>query len=399
MDQFAAVEANEFPALFLIVGHPDSRKPFEARAVRTLRTACAFGNPAHLAEIPRQKTDDKIRFLERICLDYERFANASRHDEATSGYHSKEWLPRMDEAGTRLGAFVLSLPERVLRSAAGLAAGLAREIGNVTFPRAVRRGLLYRLLVENTLKFLIQEVGEVEGVYDSDEPLVERFAIRRAASHGIEAAGILAFHASPVWILAALADLSGVGRLLIPEISRALRAEGLLTEEDRPFESVDQLLDGLEKSAGHLAQAVNMPPLNIAEIRAEWTKLRNDLPSAGVLPGAETLHRSWDELVRTAEKENVTIFRVSSLLAMSAIRKLPANVLWLSRATRFAGRRTGELLVETILDHYVTSLSEIHRTGYLRFWIREFTPYVKATARQFSRSHISLTEKLLRRRA
>ena len=296
----------------------------------------------------------------------------------------------------RLGVFVLSLPERVVRSAAALAAGLAREVGNVVLPRAVRRTLLYRLMVENTLQFLIQEVGEVEGVYVSSQPLAERFAIRRAASHGIEAAGILAFHASPVWVLAALADLSGAGRSLIPEISQALRAEGLLAA-DRPFESVDQLLDGLEKSVGHLAQAANSPPLNIGEIRAEWEKLRSELPNPAVLPGVEILSRAWRDLVDTAEEEKVSVFRVSSLVALSAIRKLPANVLWLSRAAGLAGRRTGEVLVETIFAHYVESLREIHRTGYLRFWIREFALYVQATARQFSRRHISLTEKLLGR--
>jgi hypothetical protein len=303
---------------------------------------------------------------------------------------------RMDSSGSTLGVFLLSLPERVVRSAAAVAAGLAREIGNVVLPRAVRRTLLYRLMVENTLRFLIQDVGQVEGVYGG-APLAEKFAIRRAASHGIEAAGILAFHASPVWILAALADLSGAGRSLIPEISQALRDEGLLPEEDHPFESVDQLLDGLEKSVGHLAQAANLPPLNIREIRTEWEKLRRELPNPAALPGVEALTRTWQHLAEIAQEENVSKFRVSSLLAISAIRKLPANVLWLSRASGLIGRRTGEVLVEMILDHYVDALKEIHHTGYLRFWVREFEPYARATARQFSRSHISLTEKLLGR--
>jgi hypothetical protein len=304
---------------------------------------------------------------------------------------------RMDDGRSKLGVFLLSLPERVVRSAAAMAAGLAREIGNVVLPRAVRRTLLYRLMVENTLQFLIQEVGEVEGVYASSAPLAERFAIRRAASHGIEAAGILAFHASPVWILAALADLSGVGRSLIPEISQVLRDEGLLPRDGHPFESVDQLLDGLEKSVGHLAQAANSPPLNVSEIRAEWEKLRRELPNPAALPGLEALTGTWKNLAETAQQENVSVFRVSSLLAISAIRKLPANVIWLSRASGLIGRRTGEVLVEMILDHYVESLKEIHRTGYLRFWTIEFTPYARATARQFSRSHMSLTEKLLGR--
>jgi len=303
----------------------------------------------------------------------------------------------MPADGPDWARFLLSMPERLVRSAAALAAGMAKEIGNIVLPRAVRRTLLYRLMVENTLQFLIEEVGEVKGVYDSDQPLMERFAMRRAASHGIEAAGILAFHASPVWILAALADLSGAGQALIGEISETLRSEGLLEEGEKPFESVDQLLDGLEKSAGHLAQTVNMPPLNIAEIRSEWGKLRSELASAAVLPGLETVRQNWKSLVRTAEDEQVSVFRVSSLLAMSAVRKLPGNVWWLSRASGVAGRRTGEMLVETILDHYLQSLHEIRKTGYLKFWIQEFSPYVKATARQFSRSHLTLTERLLRR--
>jgi hypothetical protein len=153
----------------------------------------------------------------------------------------------------------------------------------------------------------------------------------------------------------------------------------------------------LEKSVGRLARAANSPPLNIREIRAEWEKLRSELPNPVALPGVVVLTRTWRDLVETAEGEKVSVFRVSSLLAIAAIRNLPANVLWLSRAAGSAGRRTGQVLVETILIHYVDSLREIHRTGYLRFWIREFAPYVRATTRQFSRRHISLTEKLLGR--
>ena len=304
----------------------------------------------------------------------------------------EKWMSIQDT-----GAYLLSLPERVVRSAAALAGGLAREVGNFVLPRAVRGTLLYRLMVENTLHFLIEEVGEVEGVYQAKEPLVERFAVRRAASHGIEAAGIFAFHASPVWVLAALADLSGVGRSIIPEISRALRQEGLLAAGEHPFETVDQLLDGLEKGAGGLAQAVNMPPLNVTEIRAEWHRLRSSLPATAGLPGVEILQRNWDALTSAAAREKVSVFRLSSLLALSAIRKLPANVVWLSRAGGTAGRRTTEMLVETILDHYVSSLEEIRRAGYLNFWILEFAPYIKATARHFSTGHLSWTERLLRR--
>src|SRR5271169_3390818 len=146
----------------------------------------------------------------------------------------------------RAYAYVLSLPERAIRSLGALSGGLLREIGNVALPASVRRTTLYRTMVDVALRFLIEEVGQVEGVYPSEGRLAENFLLKRTASHGIELLGILAFHASPIWILAALADVTGGGCKLIQEISQALKEEGLLEREVR-FETMEQILDGLEK--------------------------------------------------------------------------------------------------------------------------------------------------------
>src|SRR5690349_5373927 len=119
--------------------------------------------------------------------------------------------------------YLLSLPERVLRSASALAAGLIREIGNVTLPKPVRRTKLYETLVDSTLRFLIVEVGQVEGTYPAEGRLAEKFLLKRVVGDGIDIAGLAAFHASPVWVLAALADISGAGRQLLDEISASLK--------------------------------------------------------------------------------------------------------------------------------------------------------------------------------
>src|SRR5215471_11261042 len=108
--------------------------------------------------------------------------------------------------------YLLSLPDRAIRSLGALSGGLLREIGNVALPASVRRTTLYRTMVEVALRFLIEEVGQVEGVYPTEGSLSANFLLQRGASHGIELLGILAFHASPVWILAALADATGGGR-------------------------------------------------------------------------------------------------------------------------------------------------------------------------------------------
>src|SRR5687768_12617794 len=176
----------------------------------------------------------------------------------------------------KLDPYLVSMPERALRSLAGLSAGLLHEISEITMPRVIRRGRLYQNLVEATLRFMIETVGNVEGVYPTGEQLCENFLLRRTAGNGVELIGILAFRASPVWVLAALADVSGGGRYLIQEITSELKREGLL-EAGTEFTSVDQMLDGLERSAGRLAEAINTPPLDIAGLRKEWASLRKDL--------------------------------------------------------------------------------------------------------------------------
>ncbi len=294
--------------------------------------------------------------------------------------------------------YILSLPERAIRSLGALSGGLLREIGNVALPASVRRTTLYRTMVDVALRFLIEEVGQVEGVYPSEGRLAESFLLKRTASHGIELLGILAFHASPVWVLAALADATGGGRKLILEIADALKEEGLLDRDVR-FETMDQVLGGLEKTSDHMAVTLNMPPVDIAGLRKEWETLKGELatiPPKNVV-SLERIESVWEELRTTARAQGRTVFGMSSLLAISTVAHVPANVLWLSRAARSAMRRTGRVLGEAVLDHYTDALTEIARTGFLAYWSREFRPYLKGAAEQFAPGRESLTERLLKR--
>ena len=51
-------------------------------------------------------------------------------------------------------AYLLSLPERLIRSTVGLGAGVAREVSEVALPEGIRSSQLYRNLVDATLHFL-----------------------------------------------------------------------------------------------------------------------------------------------------------------------------------------------------------------------------------------------------
>ncbi len=182
-------------------------------------------------------------------------------------------------------SYLLSVPERLVRSALGLGAGMAREVGEVALPDGIRRSRLYQNVVDATLRFLIEHVGGVEGVYSAEGALPDNFLARRTAGNAVEVLGIVAFRASPVWVLAALADISGMGRHLIPEIADALKAQGLL-EKDAQFATVDQMLDGLERTSSRLAATINTPPLDVAGLRKEWQALREDAHRPPLTPSA-----------------------------------------------------------------------------------------------------------------
>ena len=296
-------------------------------------------------------------------------------------------------------AWIASLPERVVRSLSALAGGLLRETGEVAIPARLRRTRLYRALAENTLRFLIEQVGQVEGAWPAGDRLPRDYLIRHAAGNVLDVAGIAAFSASPVWVLAALADISGAGRGLIADIAQALREEGLL-EPGARLETVDQLLDGLESTAAKLSDTVRVPPLDIASLRREWSQLRAAavaIPHAS-LPAIASLEKQWREFREEAARQRRPVFELSSLAALSAIRRLPGNVRWLSRAARVTTRRAGALLFENLLNHYWLTLAEIHQIGFWSFWLREFQPYLRGALNQFSADRISLTERVLSRR-
>ena len=296
-------------------------------------------------------------------------------------------------------AYLLSLPERLLRSGLGLGAGVAREIGDVVLPDGVRRTRLYQNLVDTTLRFLIEQVGGVEVTYPNEAPLPEDFLKRRTAGNVIEALGIVAFRASPVWVLAALADVSGMGRQLIPEIAASLKEQNLL-DKDTQFTSVDQILDGLEHTSSRLAETINTPPLDVPTLRQELKALREEARglTPAALPSRETVTGLWTQLQAEAARQQRSVFETSSMLAISAVKTLPDNARWLSASALVGASKTGHIVASALLDHYRATLNDIRETGFATYAARHLAPYVRAAVGHFSPERVTLTERFLERK-
>ena len=108
---------------------------------------------------------------------------------------------------------------------------MLREVSDLVLPATVRNATLYRATAGIGLRFLIQQVGNVAGIYPDSDSLSRRFVLRYATGMSIEMASALTVFVSPVWVLAALGDATRMAKTLFAEIGESLQHEALLESQ------------------------------------------------------------------------------------------------------------------------------------------------------------------------
>ncbi len=204
--------------------------------------------------------------------------------------------------------FLLSVPERIVRSVAALVGGLVHESAQLLLPRLVRRSRLYEASAKNLLRVTIELVGGVEGA-STAEPGggVGRLAVRKGAGNIVELGSIAAFGFSPLWLLAAASDLARGSRAYLDALVTELKAAGVLAPEAE-FGSLDELLGALEGGSGTAARLVDVPPLELAELRSSVAELRANVDD---LPTPDELAAAYEGLRRAADAEGRSLLEVS----------------------------------------------------------------------------------------
>jgi hypothetical protein len=183
----------------------------------------------------------------------------------------------------------------------------------------------------------------------------------------------------------------------VQEIADAMKQEGLL-QGDARFENIDQILDGLEHTAGWAADLCNVPPLDVEGLRKEWKTFQQSVAKIPPrnLPSSELIRRHWDELKAEAAAQQRPVVELSSMMAVAAMSRAPETLLRLARAANRAVWHTGQLFAGAVLNHYSVILRDISQRGYSAYWADAFRPYLRAAAGQFSPKHRSLTARWLR---
>jgi hypothetical protein len=215
----------------------------------------------------------------------------------------------------RLGRYVVSLPERIVRTAAAVVGGTVHETAQVLLPRLIRRSRLYEVSAKNLLRILVEGVGAVEGSSTAEPNAAgaSELAVRKGAGNVVELGSILAFGFSPLWLLAAASDVTHGSRVYLRELVEELKAAGVVAE-DADIGSVDELLGVLEGTSGRTARLIDLPPLEVEELKTSLEELR---AGATELPSQDELARVSRGLRTQAARENRSVLEVSSGIGLA----------------------------------------------------------------------------------
>jgi hypothetical protein len=286
----------------------------------------------------------------------------------------KQVPPNTSGLGWSGREYVASLPERIVRAAVALVGGLVYETAEVLLPHWLRRSYLYQATIARLLRIAIELIGGVSAVAPAGALSAQALLARKTAGNAIELASFLAVGWSPLWLLAAAADLTGGTRVYLGALVAELRGAGVLPT-DSTITSVEELLTTLERSSGLIADTIDMPPLSVREMRASWQALQQHVSE---LPDAESMAALFSDLEQVAAREGQSLAALSGLIALGALR---------------AGLQLGTAYV---FEYYRQALRSIANEGLVTYLRRVSRPYRARIVRHLDPRSATYTERLLR---
>ena len=272
-------------------------------------------------------------------------------------------------------SFLVSLPERALRALVAALGGAVHETAEVVLPRFARRSRLYEATAKNMLRIAIELVGSVERETPAGETDPRDLLQRKTAGNVVELGSIAAFGFSPLWLLAAASDISHGSRVYLASLVTELKRAGLLSAEAE-LSTVDDLLSALEGSSGTSARLIDLPPLELAELRASFAELRS---SASELPSPQELATLYEGIRRIAARERKPLLEVSAGMGLAFL---------------LSARQLGR---EHLIAPYREDWKPLREEGFAAYAHRISEPYRAAMTGHFDPEQETWTERLLTR--
>ena len=307
-----------------------------------------------------------------------------------------EPIKKVGKALWNVSLYTLSIPERYMRGLTALTGGMLKETTDLVVPDFVQDTTSYNIFVGNLLRFAVENVGGVEGLYE-DDSLEGEYATRKVIGNAIEGVGIATVHASPLWIFAFFADSVKGGQAYLDRLSDELVERGYI-ESDKTSKSLKGLLEGIEKTTSSFAQNIDTPPLSKDEIIDNISEIRDSINELWVTTGkaagdiTEDVGDIMQEFIDTANEEDQSFLELGGLMTLQATSRAKKAVGMAITAPHVAGK----MLSDNILGYYRDTLTDIHEHGYAQVASEVIDPYGNAILKQFDANKETWTEKIFK---
>ena len=274
-----------------------------------------------------------------------------------------------------LAGYVVSLPERLIRTTAAGGGGLLLEATDHILPPPVRGAKIYQCLIARPLRITIEAVGGVSERFPQEAISGQELIKRKVAGNIVEAVSVFTVGFSPLWFLAVASDVTGGTRIYLDAFVKELKRTDVLPDST-DVSSVDDLLSVLDRAVGQAADTIDIPPTAIADMRDSVVLLRENAES---IPSPQRLAEVFTQLNEAAREQNRSLLVVSTLVAAGAIQ---------------AGAQLGSVHV---LNFYTEALGAVRREGVSPYLARISQPYVDAASRHLDPASRAHTPRVIRR--
>lgn len=288
--------------------------------------------------------------------------------------------------------YMISMPERVVRSSVSIITSVTTLVSKLLFPKFLKESATYRVTYGMLQQFLVEKVAGVE--QESKEfNLKKNYVARKTAGSIIEGIGLVSVRFSPVWMLAIISDVSGGSKEYFLRVMEDLRKNKLIDEEAK-YNSVYELLDGIQATTKVGVDAIDMPPITKEDFIEFKDKIQLQYHQNNEMTKKlfKELEMIYKEMNTISKEKKLNLSELNGAMTMDLMKVGAKKGVDISIMTT---KTSLSMLNELIIGSYKESLHELTKQGKRSYFIRHMEPFIKQIKKQYNKSYPTLTERLL----
>ena len=289
--------------------------------------------------------------------------------------------------------YFLSLPERLIRSAAAIAGGTSLLLTSSLLPGVVEDSTTYKVTFGDMQRFLITRLAQVDSPGSVEmQPVTDDYIYHKMAGNVLEIASLMAVRFSPVWVFAIVSDLAGGSSLYFQRLVKHLK-EMEIIDQNASLNNIQELFESIQQASSTSARSIDRPPLSQAELTEIIDDLRGDYgrlakSSLHLMPQVEKIE---DQMETVSEEEDIPLEQLNDVMALRAASLGERGL----NTTMAIGKTAGELIDEKIFDSYSQTLDEIAKVGLPKYTADNLTPFLNSAVNHLDPKRETWTERKL----